>query len=80
MLAKRTFKNQITIPKAVMAGFEGVDYFDVRTEDSEIVLRPVSVKPQSEELESIRRKIQALGVTENDVEAAVRWARRRPGR
>ena len=29
MLAKLTSKNQLTLPKAIMAGFEGVEYFDV---------------------------------------------------
>ena len=76
MLAKRTYKNQITIPKALMAGFEGIEYFDVQKKNSEIVLRPVSVQPKGEELEAIRRKVEALGVTEKEVEAAVLWARK----
>jgi len=78
MLAKRTYKNQITIPKALMEGFEGVEYFDVRKKDSEIVLKPVLIQSREEELENIRGKIKALGITEKEVEAAVLWARKRP--
>ena len=77
MLAKRTYKNQITIPKSVIEGFAGVEYFDVQKREQEIVLKPVLVRSGSEELEMIRRKIAKLGITEKDVEAAVNWARKR---
>ena len=30
MLAKKTSKNQITLPKAVISRFPAVEYFDVR--------------------------------------------------
>ena len=75
MLAKRTYKNQITIPKAVMAGFEGIEYFDVQEKQGAIILKPVMVQSREEELETIRGKIEALGITEKDVKAAVLWAR-----
>lgn len=77
MLAKRTYKNQVTIPKAVMEAFPGVEYFDVQRRNREIVLKPVAIRSMSDELEQIRDKIAALGVTEQDIEDAVRWARRR---
>jgi len=32
MLAKKTVKNQITLPKAVITRFPGVEYFDVSTD------------------------------------------------
>ena len=76
MLAKRTYKNQITIPKAVMDAFPGIEYFDVLKRENAIVLRPVSVKPASSRTAAIRAKIKALGLTTRDVEAAIRWARR----
>jgi virulence-associated protein VagC len=41
MLAKRTVKNQITLPKAVADRFPGVEYFEVRAEDDRIILEPV---------------------------------------
>lgn len=77
MLAKRTYKNQITIPKAVMGGFPGVQYFDVQKRDKEIVLKPVMIDSRGEELEKIRDKIAALGITPGEIEKAVRWARNR---
>ena len=43
MLAKLTSKNQLTLPKSVIAAVETTDYFDVTTEDGRIVLTPVRV-------------------------------------
>jgi len=79
MLAKRTYKNQVTIPKAVMRAFPDVEYFDVTRRDDVIVLRPVDIKPSGEQLKKIRAKIKALGLTERDLESAIRWARRGRG-
>jgi len=76
MLAKRTYKNQITIPKAVMDAFPKVEYFDVERRQQTIVLRPVEVRPAGTALENIRAKVRALGLTDTDIEDAVRWARR----
>lgn len=77
MLAKRTYKNQITIPKEAIKGFEGIEYFDVYTEDGNIILRPVVITTPGERLRRIREKVQALGMTEEDIDAAIRWARQR---
>lgn len=77
MLAKKTSKNQITIPKPVIDRFPGVEYFDVEQRNQEIVLKPVAVNSRSEELERIRDRIAALGITERDIDDAVRWARSR---
>jgi hypothetical protein len=41
MLAKKTTKNQITLPKKVVARFTGVEYFDVSTDGACIILRPL---------------------------------------
>jgi hypothetical protein len=41
MLAKKTSKNQITLPKKVVPRFSGVEYFDVSTDGESITLRPV---------------------------------------
>lgn len=76
MLAKRTYKNQITIPKSIMDAFPDVEYFDVARRDQAIVLRPVDVKPLGATLSKIRAKVRALGLTEKDLKDAVRWARR----
>jgi len=76
MLAKRTSKNQLTLPKEVLKGFETVDYFDVTARAGEIVLRPVSVTPSAERLARVRERVRALGLSEKDIQDAIRWSRR----
>ncbi len=76
MLAKRTFKNQITIPKEIISKFGDVEYFDVMAKEGRIVLRPVKILPQESRLAGIRKKIKSLGLTEKDIEKAIKWARK----
>lgn len=76
MLAKKTSKNQITLPKAVAQKFPGVDYFEVREEAGVIVLAPLRPSRAGE----ARAKLASLGIAEADVEGAVAWARKRRGR
>ncbi|HXM67243.1 MAG TPA: hypothetical protein VN911_10965 [Candidatus Acidoferrum sp.] len=71
MLAKRTVKNQITLPKAVVTRFSGVEYFDVSTDGECIILRPL----QRSRAEEVRARLIQLGIDEPDVTAAVSWAR-----
>ncbi len=73
MLAKLTSKNQLTLPKAVVGKFPGARYFEVRAEKGRIVLVPAKLTS----LEGLWSKIESLGITEKDVEDAVRWARKR---
>jgi hypothetical protein len=77
MLAKKTSKNQITLPKEAVGCFPGVDYFEVSVEDSRIILFPVKLTPLGGTIERVRRKMAELGLTESDVAEAVRWARRK---
>ncbi len=79
MLAKMTSKNQITLPKAILQKLGGAEYFDVTLKDQEIVLKPVVVTSPGERLKKTRAKIKALGLTENSVHDAIRWARGRNG-
>jgi hypothetical protein len=72
MLAKKTTKNQITLPKSVITRFRGVEYFDVTTDGSTIVLRPLEVSRADE----VRARLSELGIDEQDVTAAVSWARK----
>ena len=71
MLAKKTVKNQITLPKAVVTRFTGVEYFDVSTDGSAITLKPL----RPSRLDEIREKLERLGITEQDVTDAIAWAR-----
>ncbi|MBI2071914.1 MAG: AbrB/MazE/SpoVT family DNA-binding domain-containing protein [Gemmatimonadetes bacterium] len=72
-MAKKTSKNQITLPRSVVERFPGVSYFEVREEDGRIILRPVRPNAADE----VRRKLAALKIQERDIAAAVRWARKR---
>lgn len=71
MLAKKTSKNQITLPKAIVCDFPDVDYFEVTSEDGRIVLEPV----RPDQSDKVRDKLEALGVSERDVEYAIKSAR-----
>jgi len=77
MLAKKTSKNQITLPKAIVEKLPNTDYFEVSLQGEEIVLKPVVIEAKSTKLERVRSKMKALGLTEKDVDAAIRWARNR---
>ena len=77
MLAKKTSKNQLTLPKEVVSDFPDIDYFDVAVKENRIVLTPVKIAPVQGDLNALREKMKALGVTEGDVAKAVTWARKR---
>jgi hypothetical protein len=77
MLAKKTYKNQITIPKEALKNIEDAEYFDVFTQDGNIILKPVIIQNAQEHLARIRSKIRALGMTEKDIDAAIHWTRER---
>ena len=67
MLAKPTSKNQLTLPKRVVAAFPDARYFDVTKEDGRIVLTPVRLA----RADAVRAKLAALGLSEADVVNAV---------
>ena len=80
MLAKLTAKNQLTLPKAVIEQVPQAQYFDVRAEGGQIVLTPVRISATGSEEETLKpiwRKIEKLGITENDIDNAVKWSRRK---
>ena len=57
MVAKRTSKNQITLPKAVVTRFGECEYFDVTTDGDRITLRPL----QRSRSDDVRAKLDELG-------------------
>jgi len=78
MLCKKTYKNQITLPKKVMENFEGVEYFNADVRDGKIILDPVQIiSGGTEMLEKARKKIEELGLSEDEIEKAVAWARKK---
>lgn len=80
MLAKRTYKNQITLPKEILKDFAGVEYFNVSAKAGKILLDPVFVVPSGKRLAEVRSKVRSLGLTKRDLENAIRWVRRRASR
>ncbi len=78
MLCKRTYKNQITLPKKIMEEFGDVEYFEVEAQNNKIILKPVEISPiKTSSLSQIRRKISSLGLTEEDIGKAIKWARKK---
>ncbi len=75
MLVKKTSKNQITLPKEIIKNFPQIEYFEAKVEDGRIILTPVKIVSANITLEKIREKIKSLGITEEDVKEAVKWAR-----
>lgn len=71
MLAKLTSKNQLTLPKAVLADFPGAEYFEVTEDNGRIVLTPVRLNRS----DAVRAKLADLGLAKADIAAAVKWAR-----
>lgn len=71
MLAKLTSKNQLTLPKAVLSFCQGTEYFDVSEDNGRIVLTPVRLNRAN----AVRSKLADLGISEDDVAQAVKWAR-----
>ena len=74
-LAKKTSKNQITLPKKVVEQFPDIDYFDVRVGEGAIVLYPVDI----DSADRVREKLGELGIDEQDIRDAIRWARSQEG-
>ena len=72
MLAKLTTKNQLTLPKRVVAEVGAEDYFDVEVRNGQIVLTPVRIQ----RADLIRAKLAELNLEESDLEEAVTWARK----
>ena len=62
-LAKKTSKNQITLPKKIVEQFPDIDYFDVRVGEGAIVLYPVDV----DNADRVREKLAELGIDEQDI-------------
>ena len=75
MLAKKTSKNQITIPKKIVDQLPEVTYFDVELKGGVILLKPLRL--YSTDLEQIRAKVKKLGISESSVAEAIKWARTR---
>jgi len=79
MLAKKTSKNQVTLPKKILKEIPDTNYFDVSLREGAVVLRPVTVTEAGTRLATIRQKIRDLGIEPKDIDRAIQWARGRRG-
>jgi len=77
MLAKKTSKNQVTLPKKILQEIPETDYFDVSLHEGSVVLRPVTVTEHRSRLTTVRQKIRDLGISPTDIDQAIAWARER---
>lgn len=73
MLAKITSKNQITIPKKIIEKIPNVKHFDIELKDGVIIMKPI--KFYDTNLDQIRAKIKKIGLKENSVAEAIKWAK-----
>lgn len=71
MLVKLTSNNRLTLPRAVVSAFPGVEHFDVAVTHGCIVLAPVRLQRTG----TVRAKLAESGITQEDVRKAVKWAR-----
>ena len=76
MLTKKTTKNQLTIPKALLDRLPATDYFDTEVVGDALVLRPVRMVP-AVDMDRVRDRLRRSGVGPGEVERAVRWARKK---
>lgn len=80
MLAKKTSKNQVTLPKKILKDIPETDYFDVSLQEGVVMLRPVTVGEHGNRLAAVRQKIRNLGIEPSDIDRAIQQARGRKGR
>jgi antitoxin component of MazEF toxin-antitoxin module len=71
MLAKITAKNQLTLPKSLTQAVGATEYFDVEARGGQLILTPVRIQRG----DAVRAKLAELDLTEDDMAAAVAWAR-----
>ncbi len=76
MLAKKTSKNQITLPKAIADLYAGIQYFDVSIKNNRIVFVPVVMTPVKGHPGTFRGKRAGRGGAENTSRRPVRRARK----
>ena len=72
MLAKLTSKNQLTLPKEAVTAVGDSSYFDIEVLNGQLVLTPVRIQ----RADAVRAKLAKLGISEDDVTKAVKWARK----
>ncbi len=75
LLIKKTTKNQVTIPKALLGKLEPTDYFEAEVAGDTLVLRPVKVV-EMVDIDKVRDRLRRRRVRPDEVQKAVDWARK----
>jgi bifunctional DNA-binding transcriptional regulator/antitoxin component of YhaV-PrlF toxin-antitoxin module len=65
----------VKLPKAIVERIQKTDFFDIDVRDGEIVLRPLETVSRA--VTCLRQKMKRLEITEQDIDAGIRWARQR---
>jgi len=71
VVAKRTSKNQLTLPKAVVEQTGVAEYYDVTCDNGRIVLTPLHPGGA----DAVRTRLAELGISEADMTDAANLAR-----
>ena len=71
MRAKMTGPNQITLPDEVALALHGVEYLDIEEKGGCLVLTPVA----RTKADKVRRELAQRGITQMDIDDAIKWAR-----
>lgn len=71
MLTKLSSKNKITLPQTIVQQVN-TDDFEVSAEKGRTISSPAKIGSADE----VREKLEALGVSEDDVAEAILWARK----
>lgn len=71
MLAKLTSKNQLTLPKAAIEAAGSPGYFQIEVRAGQLVLTPIRLQ----RADGVRAKLAQLDLGDDDLAAAVAWAR-----
>ena len=79
---KVSFKGQVTIPKQVRnkLGVAPGDFVLFTEEKGGVVLKKARISPEEEFnklVASLDKKVKKLGITDQDIEDAIKWARKK---
>lgn len=79
---KVSFKGQVTIPKRVREklSLSPGDFVLFEERKGEVLLKKARLSPEGEFeklAEAVGRKARKLGITDEDIEEAIRWARKK---
>ena len=72
MVTRLVDKREVQLPDVVLRDFKNVEFFEITSDGVRIVLTPVSTS----RADLLRQKLDQLDLSKQDIEDAVRWARK----